>query len=279
MTMEINAGGYPEQIIQIESPVGGVVEISPYGAHVLSWITPDGDQWLFLSPRAEFRMGSAIRGGVPVIFPQFSGLGALPKHGFVRTKIWEVGRVTPESVVFRLSETPESMQVWPHRFLAEYSIRLVDTSLEMTLSVTNRDTLPISFTVALHTYLRVDHVSQVRVNGLQGLIYKESANLNKEFSDNAAYIAFTGEVDRIYLDIPGAIQLIDGARNLKIQASGFSDAVIWNPGAEKCASLGDMQPDGYKQFVCVESASIGNPVNLLAGETWQGVQTLSPERG
>ncbi|MEI7844645.1 MAG: D-hexose-6-phosphate mutarotase [Chloroflexota bacterium] len=277
MTLETNVGVYPEQTIQIKSPIGGVVEISPYGAHVLSWMTPDGDQRMFLSPRAEFRMGAAIRGGVPVIFPQFSGMGPLPKHGFARTKIWEVDRLTPESVVFSLSETPESMQVWPYRFLAEYSIRLLDTSLEMAISVTNRDSLPISFTIALHTYLRVDHVSQVLINGLQGLTYKESANLNKEFSDGAAYIAFTGEVDRIYLDIPGTIQLIDGARNLRIQASGFSDAVIWNPGAEKCASLGDLRPDGYKQFVCVESASIGNPVNLLPGETWQGVQTLSPK--
>jgi glucose-6-phosphate 1-epimerase len=277
MTLESNVVEYPEQTIQIKSPVGGVVDISPYGAHVLTWVTRDGDQRMFLSPRAEFHKGSAIRGGVPVIFPQFSGMGPLPKHGFARTQTWVVDRVTPESVVFSLSETPESRKIWPHSFLAEYSIRLDDTSLEMALSVTNRDSLPISFTIALHTYLRVDHVSQVRVTGLQGLTYKESANQNNEFSDSAAYISFTGEVDRIYLDVPESIHLIDGVRNLKIMASGFRDAVIWNPGAEKCASLGDMEPDGYKQFVCVESASIRNPVELSPGETWHGVQTLSPD--
>ena len=48
-----------------------------------------GEDWLYLSPQADYSPGASIRGGVPVVFPQFSGMGPLPKHGLVRTMTWE----------------------------------------------------------------------------------------------------------------------------------------------------------------------------------------------
>ena len=65
--------------------------VLPYGAHVTSWITADGDERLYLSGRTAYRAGAAIRGGVPVIFPQFSDVGPLPRHGFARTRAWRAG--------------------------------------------------------------------------------------------------------------------------------------------------------------------------------------------
>ena len=67
------------------------VVLHPYGAHVVSWTTADGDERLFLSPRSAYSEGAAIRGGVPVIFPQFNQRGPdfdVPRHGFARNRRW-----------------------------------------------------------------------------------------------------------------------------------------------------------------------------------------------
>ena len=50
-------------------------EISLHGAHVLSWKPAPARECLYLSPNASQAPGAAIRGGIPVIFPQFAGLG------------------------------------------------------------------------------------------------------------------------------------------------------------------------------------------------------------
>ena len=75
-----DAEDFKKTMITIQGEDGGSARISPYGAQALSWITADGAEQLFLSPRSVYRTGTAIRGGVPVIFPQFAGLGNLPKH-------------------------------------------------------------------------------------------------------------------------------------------------------------------------------------------------------
>jgi glucose-6-phosphate 1-epimerase len=261
-------------IVHLKSPDGGLVRISPYGAHVLNWVTAGGDERLFLSPKAEYRMGAAIRGGVPVVFPQFAELGSLPKHGFARTQVWDVAQVSDDSAVLRLSDHEATRQIWPHRFAAEYTVRLTAGHLELTLAITNIDTALFSFTTALHTYLRVKNVTEASVLGLQGLVYSDSANAGKESHEASERVTFRGEVDRIYMDTPAALQLVDAGRNLSVRAAGFTDAVIWNPGPEKCARLADMEADGYLRFVCMEAAAVARPVQLAPGATWQGKQSL-----
>jgi hypothetical protein len=74
---------------------------------VLSWVTPDGRERLFLSDKAVFDGSVAIRGGIPVCWPQFAGLGELPKHGFVRTL---PGRSAPSVAVTTTRCSPLN---WP----------------------------------------------------------------------------------------------------------------------------------------------------------------------
>jgi glucose-6-phosphate 1-epimerase len=266
--------------VHLKSPDGASARISSYGAHVLSWIPAEGAERLFLSPKTEFQSGVAIRGGVPVIFPQFggtqfSGMGSLPKHGFARTQLWEVASVTADSAVFWLSENETIGQLWPHRFLAEYTVRVGGNKLEMMLSVTNIDIGPFTFTAALHTYLCVDDVRRAAVTGLNSLVYRDSANGGKEMREDAGRVTFPGEVDRIYFETPPTLELVDEKQTLSISSTGFPDAVIWNPGAEKCAKLADMEPDGYLQFVCIEAAAVARPIQLAPGGIWRGTQTLA----
>ncbi len=269
-------------IIQISSLQGDVVRISPYAAHVLSWKTSYGIEQLFLSPKAEFRDGAAIRGGVPVIFPQFAGLGPLSKHGFARTQYWQVVDLQPGEVTLSLSDNQQTLAAWPHQFKLDYHIQISDGELSLELSLLNCGSAPFSFTSALHTYFSVEDSTRAFVTGLKGLQYRDSANGDKLELDAFENVNFTAEVDRIYQDVHETITLHDGSRKLLIssalrsnsQQPGFRDAVIWNPGTEKCARLGDMLPDGFLKFVCIESASAAKPVILSPSETWNAAQNI-----
>ena len=78
------------EALRLNGPRGSSAIVARLGGQVLSWITPDGREHLFLSERAVFDGSAPIRGGIPVCFPQFGGLGDLPKHGFARTREWTV---------------------------------------------------------------------------------------------------------------------------------------------------------------------------------------------
>src|SRR5512147_590366 len=124
--------------IILASPDGARAEVYLHGAHVTSWI-PAGDQErLYLSTASEFRSGAAIRGGVPVVFPQFSTWGPLPKHGFVRNRAWELIGVSAGSARFQLSDSDATRVIWPHAFLAEFSVTVSERRLVMELAITNR---------------------------------------------------------------------------------------------------------------------------------------------
>jgi glucose-6-phosphate 1-epimerase len=145
----------------------------------------------------------------------------------------------------------------------------------MTLQAVNTGEAAFSFTAALHTYLRVEDVRLAAVEGLKGLRYADSAHAEQESVEQDERVTFPGELDRIYFATQRPVHLIQKDHSLTVQAAGFTDTVIWNPGPEKGAALADLQPGGYLEFVCIESASIGPAVCLEPGGIWQGTQALT----
>ena len=248
---------------------GGRAEIYRHGAHVVSWLDSSGDERLFLSGLSEFRPGAAIRGGIPVIFPQFSTLGPLPKHGFARTSEWE--RLSPE--IYRLSDTAATRAIWPHPFTAELRVRVGGDTLDVRLSVHNTGQEEFSFTAALHTYVRVNDVAEVRVHGLARSRYRDTASGGVQRVQRHGQLSVVGEVDRVYLQVDGPVEVHEAGRVTRSTMTGFRDVVIWNPGPS--ATLADMDPGGFQRMVCVEAAMIGAPVRLVASEGWTGSQTLT----
>jgi glucose-6-phosphate 1-epimerase len=259
----------------LSAPDGAHAELTLHGAQLISWIPVQGGEQLFLSRKSEYRPGVAIRGGVPVIFPQFAARGTLPKHGFARTLPWELLSTEGGVTELRLQDNPSTRAIWPHAFRAGYRVEVGGQILKLTLRVVNTGPAAFSFTVALHTYLRVADVRLATVEGLKGLRYADSAHGEAESLEQNEQVTFPGEVDRIYFSTQQPVQLIQNDRRLTVQAQGFSDTVIWNPGAEKGAALVDLPPLGYLEFVCIESACIGQPVLLEPGTTWQGTQVLT----
>ena len=246
----------------------GRAEIRRHGAHVTSW-TVDGVEQLYLSGRSALRDGAAIRGGVPIIFPQFSTFGPLPRHGFARTRAWDAdgpGR-------FRLRDDDATRAVWPHAFAATYAVDVADRALRLALTIENTGPAPFEFTAALHTYLRVAEIADVRIDGLASVRYRDQTAGGAERVDETA-LRFAGEVDRIYLDVPGPVRLRDATRTVEVSAVGFPDVVVWNPGESLAATIADLDPDGWRRFVCIEAAAIARPVWLAPNESWTGRQEL-----
>ena len=247
--------------------------VSLHGGQLLSWIPADGRERLFLSECAVFDGATAIRGGVPVIFPQFGERGALRKHGFARLQAWDFAGIEDDTAVFTLAGDGSDAD-WPFAFTAQLLVALDDSRLVVTLAITNTGTVPFVFTAALHTYLAVDDIEQVSLDGLQGCDYEDSANGGTLHRQHDYSLLFEGEVDRIYNDVVAPLTLQDGARSMGVEQDGFGDVVAWNPGAHLCARIGDLAADDWRRFVCVEAGQVLQPVVLAAGEHWTGSQTL-----
>lgn len=257
--------------VRLHGEDGASALVTLHGAHLLSWIPAGGRERLFLSERARFSDGAAIRGGVPVVFPQFAGRGPLPKHGFARTLPWRFVNADARAT-FELTHGPATA-TWPHAFNARLHVGLDGSALEVTLEIANTGADAFAFTAALHTYLAVDDVEAVALHGLDGCGYEDSA-AGGAIRQQEHALRFAGEVDRIYIAPSQPLELQDGQHLTTIEQHGFADTVVWNPGAALAAGIGDLAPDEHRRFVCVEAGQVLQPVHLSPGEHWSGTQRL-----
>lgn len=251
--------------------------VALHGGHVLSWVA-NGAEQLYLSPRSLMDGRSAIRGGVPVCFPQFNERGPLPKHGFARNLPWVAGDATAQAGAVQLALTLQhdaaTLALWPHPFTLQLVLTLGQGSLALDVSVDNTGSAPLSFMLALHTYFRVANINQTRVDGLDGCASWDS--LVDVHSHQQGTIHFTGEFDRVFTAAAAPLQFTDGHKTGQVaQSASLGNTVVWNPGAAKCATLADMPPDGFVQMLCIEAAQIDTPVSLAAGARWTGAQHLA----
>lgn len=271
--------GAPD-VVTLRADDGATAEIHRHGGHVTVW-RPAGDDAnrLYLSPRSEFGGSAAIRGGVPVIFPQFAAEGPLPRHGFARTSLWSLGGIAREAdgaaeaeLVLRDSEATRA--IWDAAFKAVLAVTVIGRTLEITLRVENVGERSFSFTAALHTYLHVRDVREAELRGLAGTLYRVSGDRTL-VADDAERLVAHDYLDRVYVGAPPRLELRERGRCTVIESEGFPDVVVWNPGAERATALHDLEPGGERQFLCVEAAAVQTPVTLGAGRRWAGTQTLS----
>ena len=256
---------------------GDCVLAALHGAQVLSW-TAGGAERLYLSPKAVMDGHAAIRGGIPLCFPQFNQRGPLVKHGFARHLPWAPGpvRVAGSDIVaeFGLASSEATLAVWPHAFAARLAVRLGAGRLQLDFSVDNTGSTALTFTLALHSYIGVGSIADVRLDGLDGQPVWDS--VAEQHARQNGPLRFTEEFDRVYQAAGGPLTLSDAARHLRVaQGPSFGQTVVWNPGSVRCATLADMPPDGYQHMLCVEAAQIDAPVQLGAGARWAGWQSLT----
>ena len=263
--------------VLLQSSDGACAAITLQGAHLLSWIPAGGHEQLFMSKTSVFSEGVAIRGGVPIIFPQFASLGALPKHGFARTALWRlvhngVNAGGAGQARLELTENIARLLQWPHVFRVELTVTIAADTLHMNLLVENRGDTPLSFTAALHSYFAVHQIGDVQVQGLQGLLYRDTVSGADRVVQEESALTIASEIDRIYSHVHEPIILQEGRQQLRITQTGFRDAVVWNPGVEKGAQLDDLEPDGYQRMLCIEAAAAVQAIHLAPGAVWSGTQ-------
>jgi len=266
--------------LKIQSPCGSEAIVLLHGGHLVSWKPAGADEQLYLSPNAVAGQGQAVRGGVPVIFPQFEQRGpdvSLPRHGLARTRPWKVEEVRQgkdhAQATLVLTDDDSTRAWWPHQFTLELTLSISGARLDMELYAHNPGQTTWHFSAALHTYLAVSELTHVRLQGLDGCHYIDSV-LGGEAIEDHPEKRFHGEIDRIYAKVHNLL-LRDGPRRLEIESENMPDAVIWNPGPEKCAHMKDMPADGWQQMLCVEAARINDPVTLGPDESWSGRQSLT----
>jgi len=257
---------------------GSTAEVYLNGAQVTSWRPAGGGEHLFLSAASRFEKGKPIRGGIPVVFPQFADSGPLPKHGWLRTSQWHLATTgDPAEARFFVEDDDATRDLWPHPYRAELSVRIDQQTLQVQLVITNTGAEAFSFTSALHTYLSVQDVTRAFVSGLEGAEYIDKTDRRRVKRDAAPELEMAGETDRVYVDAPRALWLVssDDKRSIEITSTAFPDVVIWNPGRETSRRLPDMADDDYTRMICIEAAVAQKPHTLAPLETWTGSQHLA----
>lgn len=255
--------------IRLSAPDGAEATVTLYGAHLVSWKGADGKERMFVSSKSALDGSRAIRGGVPVIFPQFAEQGSGMRHGFARISTWrledsglaedgpDAGAAWAEFCLALGDLPPNLADAWPQQFMLALRVSVRANQLAMTLTVRNLGASPFPFAAALHTYHLVPDVCAVRIEGIS--------------SDE---ISIIDKLDAIYPDVAGRASLATGADVLSIEQEGFTDAVVWNPGAVDAAGLADMENGEYQRFVCIEPALL-DPFMLEPGATWTGSYRVS----
>ena len=263
-------------------------ELYLQGGHLTRWQPHGVAPVLFLSSRAVYAPGTAIRGGVPVIFPWF-GLHATdrraPTHGFARVCPWRLvsSGLGPDGAVvleLALDDDAATRRVWPPAFTLRYRVSVADT-LHLALEVVNASAAPFTFEAALHTYLAVGDVETVAITGLQDTPYIDKVDAFARKRHGAGPLRLTGETDRVFLGTRARCVVEDRAlgRRLVLDKTGSATTVVWNPGPGRAREIADLEPDGWRRMLCVETANAADDaVTLPAGERHEMTATLGVER-
>lgn len=254
---------------------GSILEVYLKGAHITSFKTSKNEELLFLSSKAVFK-DKPIRGGIPLIFPQF-GPGQLIQHGFARDVYWKVKNYKVENkkviLTLYLTENKETLELWKNQFVLHYTI-IIDSenSFFTEFSVQNlNDKESFKFTCALHTYFLVKNIQETKIHGLKNLIYSDKL-LKKDLKEENEFISFKSEMDTVYYKSPNQLKIECEKQVTGLEFEVFEDVVVWNPWNK---SMFDMGEEDWKKMVCVEVAQIGNPIQLEPNQIWKANQRIS----
>lgn len=252
-------------ILRIEHPQCHAA-LSLYAGHVLSW-QPQGHSDVFwLSENTHYQDGKAIRGGIPLCWPWFGAKEGEVNHGFARTSLWQLTKVTSsdEGVEVVLTfEGDAKAATWPFAFKVTQTL-FFGEEFSQTLDIFNTGEYDFEHDGALHSYFSVSQPEQTCVPELSQVRFfdkLDGCEKMKTLND------CRGPKDRIYFTHQD-VQLLDYGlnRKIKLSAHGTSTWILWNPGTESADAMADVHAGGEKEFVCLE-AGFTEPLTLSAGDS------------
>jgi glucose-6-phosphate 1-epimerase len=264
-------GGLPKVRICTPRAEG---EMYLHGAQVTSWKPAGAEEVIFVSDRAQWHEGIAIRGGIPICFPWFRAKAddpRAPSHGFVRTKAWQLESIAREGddvvVAMSTASDDDTRKWWPFDFRVIHRVTF-GSELKLELTVTNTGGNAFRFEEALHAYHRVGHIEKVRITGLDGVSYLDNTESNREKTQQGD-VVISKQTDNAYLDTKHPIELLDGTMHRRISTvkEHSNTTVVWNPWREGAKSLSDLGDNEWQQMACVEASNIlGFAVELAPGQ-------------
>lgn len=258
--------------------------LAAQGAQLLSF-TPAGEKpVVWLSEEAAFQQGISVRGGIPVCAPWFGALEANPEavragytganapaHGLVRGVPWSLEAVEEDDtgvrVRFLLERSSAALRDWaaPLTLRVEYTI---GRELHARLRVSAGE-VPTTVSLALHSYLAVSEIADVEVSGFEGVAYRDALDGWRSKTE-VNPVRFEGEVDRVYEGVSRASVVHDRgwSRRIVVEHENAKSAVLWNPHVAKTARLSQMNAEGWRRMLCIETANVlGDARALEAGES------------
>jgi glucose-6-phosphate 1-epimerase len=258
------------------SASGASCTIHDYGATVVSFKTGAGRECLFLSREAKLDDTKAIRGGIPLVFPQFGQPDpSMPQHGFLRNNLW---MAQPESVydqensagiTYSLAFSSDVKEAKGGKWnettelncTCEYNIQIEASKMTTTLEIKNTtaSTQAFDFQTLQHTYYMVDEhaaydTSQCYVKGLEGYALHDKITDTKSTCGGDPVI-LEELTDRVYAPPPGKDVVditvgVGGGQTIHMTATGTVDGtsvpvscVVWNPWKENAAAMTDFGDD------------------------------------
>ncbi|KAK2158820.1 hypothetical protein LSH36_163g02039 [Paralvinella palmiformis] len=276
-----------KDVVTLERSDNSSCKIHVFGATLYSWINK-GEEMIFVSSKSHFDKKKAIRGGIPIVFPNFGPWDLGPQHGFARIMSWNSTEVSKDEssnpmAVFNLSDTEETRKMWNFRhvswitFQLTYIVTLLEDSLKTDFIVKNVDDKQLGFTCLLHNYFKVPDVTKVTVSGLNGLRYKDKVRGGEMFTENGELVTVSENIDRIYQDTPSEhiLKQVAGGCSIVITKTELPDTVVWNPWKENAASMSDFGDDEYPQMLCVEAGFVAKQKVLASDEKYMGSQRLT----
>lgn len=215
-----------------------------------------------------------------------------------------------ETILF-LSDNDFTREIWNFKFNLFYKIKLSKGELSCDLVIFNSGEKDFNFQALLHTYISLDNLRSIEINGCQEYHFSDKTKGNKIYPEYDSSLIVSKELDRIYFDkfkkqekSVLIYKNIDSKRALylkstfsskigKIQVSGVNsenifldilnlpsenlstDFVIWNPWIERCKEISDLSCNDYEKYVCIEPGLVSDDILLCPKEYVLLSQTLS----
>ncbi|MCE7914165.1 MAG: D-hexose-6-phosphate mutarotase [Nitrosomonas sp. PRO4] len=260
--LEIIAGKGGLPMIQVKTSKATAL-ISVHAGQVLSFKPAnETEDMMFLSEKAYYQDGKAIKGGAPICWPWFGAdpNGKGPAHGFVRNRLWHVVATEAKAngdieITLGLTDTPETTTIWPYSFILTQEI-VIGNSLSLSLTTRNTGTEKFSITQAFHTYFKIGNIAQTEILGLEGCSYIDKVD-NGIQKQQLGPVTINSEVDRIYTNVGSTLTIDDRVlqRSIEITSQGSKTAVVWNPWEKISKEMADLEDNDYQRLLCVETTN------------------------
>ena len=245
-------------------------EINELGAEIRR-VTVSGEERLWSGD-------TAFWGGVaPVLFPICGGLKDdkftiegkeynLAKHGFAKNMEFSVESKTNVSAVFLLTDTPETLEVYPWHFEFRIKYTLTGTSISVDYDIKNTSSTPMYTSVGSHEayacpegiedydiiFERKETLKAARVNGT--LIERTTDTVLYDSDTLPLYNKYFDIDALVFTDIKSRFVTLRNRKNGKatsVSFPGFDYLLLWmKPGAgyiciEPWTTIPSYTDDGY----------------------------------